>query len=157
MATRGAIGMTYPNGIIRGIYSHWDNYIDHNGAILQEHYDRVKANHLVSLGDVSSLGANIGEKHDFDRESELARERDWCTFYGRDRSETGTEWKVFQDADDFVAHFDGCGCEYFYLMHDGVWHVNAYGRGWVRLADALAVADRQDLDSIYQQTEKVAA
>lgn len=156
MATRGAIGITHGN-IIKAIYCHWDNYLDHNGAILQEHYDRVKANRLVSLGDLSSLGANIGEQHDFDRDNELAREKNWCTFYGRDRGESGTTWRTFHDADEFVAHFDASGCEYYYLMHDGVWYVNAYGRGWAKLSEALEVDDRQDLDAIYNQDSGVTA
>ncbi len=140
MATCSAIAVTHGT-VVKGVYCHWDGYIDHNGVILQEHYDSAKANHLVALGDVSSLRPEIGEKHAFSQfelpkeevEAFKALTENWCTFYGRDRGETGTSWKVFADADEFMAHFDGCGCEYFYLMHEGVWYVNQYGRGWERL------------------------
>lgn len=143
MATRSAIALAQA-GKVRGIYCHWDGYIDHNGAILHEHYDEAKTKQLIALGNVSSLRAEIGEQHPFSqfeiKEGEVydeAKYENWCTFYGRDRGETRTKAKTFADADEFVAYFDGCGCEYFYLMHDGAWYVNAYGKGWVRLSDGL--------------------
>ncbi len=139
MATRSAIAVTHGT-VVKGVYCHWDGYIDHNGVILQEHYDSAKANHLVALGDVSSLQPEIGEKHAFSQigsgltqEEYESRYGNMTTFYGRDREEVDTSWKVFADADEFMAYFDGCGCEYFYLMHEGVWYVNQYGRGWERL------------------------
>ena len=64
MGTRSRIGVMHGNNV-KSIYCHWDGYLDFNGRILQEHYDSVKANHLVALGDMSSLRANIGEKHAF--------------------------------------------------------------------------------------------
>lgn len=146
MATRSAIAVTHGT-VVKGVYCHWDGYIDHNGRILQEHYDSAKANNLVALGDISSLRPNIGEQHPFssigimDSAEYDAKYGEMTTFYGRDRGETGTEWKVFKDADDFMGHFDGCGCEYFYLMHEGVWYVNQYGRGWDKLAEVIANAD----------------
>ena len=139
MGTRSVIGVMHGD-VCKAVYCHWDGYIDHNGAILQEHYDSAKANHLVALGDVSSLQPEIGEKHAFSQigsgltqEEYESRYGNMTTFYGRDREEADTSWKVFADADEFMAYFDGCGCEYFYLMHEGVWYVNQYGRGWERL------------------------
>lgn len=147
MATRSAIAVAHGE-VIKGVYCHWDGYIDHNGKILHEHYDSARANNLVALGDISSLRPEIGEQHPFSSfESNIPRDDydrlygEMTTFYGRDRGETGTEWKVFADADEFVAHFDGCGCEYFYLMQEGVWHVNQYGRGWERLDKIIASQD----------------
>ena len=152
MATRSAIAVEYGN-VIKGIYCHWDGYPSHNGAILQEHYTRPKASNLIALGDLSSLRKNIGEAHpfskyevekdnpDFDKLVELyerAEAEEWCTFYGRDRGEENTSWKTFNSRDEFVEAFDGNGCEYFYLLdNDGVWHVNAYGRGWELLTECL--------------------
>jgi hypothetical protein len=129
MGTRSAIGMRTPDGRITAIYCHWDGYPSHNGAILNEFYtDSNKIAELISGGDLSSLGATIGEKHDFNESYDaktLAETR--CTFYGRDRGETGTEPRVFNDAQDFVKNFNA-GEEYYYLWTGAEWIVNAYGR-----------------------------
>lgn len=38
------------------IYSHWDNYPEHNGRILRTHYNtREKVEELIDLGDCSSI------------------------------------------------------------------------------------------------------
>jgi hypothetical protein len=115
---------------VKSIYCHWDGYLEHNGAILQEHYDSAKANNLVALGDLSSLRANIGEKHAFSQfelpadevEAFKALTEDMCTFYGRDRGEKGVEFKVAQTFAEFLEQAEGCGAEYYYIMKDGVWY-----------------------------------
>jgi hypothetical protein len=115
---------------VKSIYCHWDGYLDFNGRILQEHYDSARANHLVALGDLSSLRANIGEEHAFSQFELPAEEveayktltEDWCTFYGRDRGEKGTEWKVATTFDEFLEQCDNSGAEYYYIMKDGVWY-----------------------------------
>ena len=65
MGTRSRIGVMHGDNC-KSVYCHWDGYPEHNGAILQAHYDSAKANNLVALGDLSSLAASIGEKHSFD-------------------------------------------------------------------------------------------
>jgi len=130
MGTRSRIGVMHGDNV-KSVYCHWDGYLEHNGAILQEHYDSVKANQLVALGDLSSLRPNIGEKHKFspfdcdELTSEEFEKRygGMCTFYGRDRGETGTEWKTHTNFVDFFAEVDGSWCEWYYIMRDGVWYV----------------------------------
>ena len=99
MGTRSRIGVMHGDKV-KSVYCHWDGYLEHNGRILQESYDSAKANNLVALGDLSSLGAGLGEKHDFDIKAnygtpeyvaEMEAREKICTFYGRDRGETGTE------------------------------------------------------------------
>ena len=114
MGTRSRIGVMHGDKC-KSVYCHWDGYLSNNGKILQAHYDSAKANHLVSLGDLSSLGTTIGEKHDFDVRT------DCCTFYGRDRDETGVDFTVDQSYDEFLSKdYD---YEYYYIMKDGVWYV----------------------------------
>ena len=134
MGTRSRIGVMHGDNV-KSVYCHWDGYLEHNGAILQEHYDSVKANQLVALGDLSSLRPNIGEKHKFspfdcdELTSEEFEKRygGMCTFYGRDRGETGTEWKTHTNFVDFFAEVEGSWCEWYYIMRDGVWYVgNCY-------------------------------
>lgn len=122
MATRSAIGIKH-GSVIKGIYCHWDGYVDCNGRILNDNYqDSVKVNQLISLGDLSSLGTDIGEKQDFNQPTD----QDWCLFYGRDRGEQGVEFRTFQTEDEFVDHFDGMGAEYYYIYDSGVWYVKSY-------------------------------
>jgi len=130
MGTRSRIGVMHGDNV-KSVYCHWDGYLEHNGAILQEHYDSVKANQLVAMGDLSSLGTQIGEAHPFSphgsKEDEAlyehAKDQGYCTFYGRDRGETGTEWKTHTNFVDFFAEVEGSWCEWYYIMRDGVWYV----------------------------------
>jgi len=129
MGTRSRIGVMHGDKV-KSVYCHWDGYVAHNGAILQEHYDSAKANQLVAMGDMSSLGRVIGEAHPFSPHAsaedkalyEAAREAGYCTFYARDRGETGTEFKVSHTFEEFFEQADGCGAEYYYIMKDGVWY-----------------------------------
>ena len=135
MGTRSRIAVMHGE-VCKSVYCHWDGYLEHNGAILLEHYDSSKANQLVALGDLSSLRPELGEKHAFSQfelpadevEAFKALTENWCTFYGRDRGETGVEWKVDHTFEEFLARADGCGAEFYYVMKDGVWYVgDTYG------------------------------
>jgi hypothetical protein len=131
MGTRSRIGIMFGDNC-RSVYCHWDGYLEHNGAILQEHYDSAKAANLVALGDISSLGPNIGEKHDFNMQApygtpeyqaESEARSQITTFYGRDRGDTDTEFKIDHSFGEFFARADGCDAEFYYIMQDGVWYV----------------------------------
>ena len=150
MGTRSRIGVMHGDKV-KSIYCHWDGYLEHNGHILQEHYDSARANNLVALGDLSSLRANIGEQHAFSQfelpadevEAFKALTEDMCTFYGRDRGEKGVEFKVAQTFDEFLEQCDNCGAEYYYIMKDGVWYCgdtyesSPLSKKLTALADAL--------------------
>jgi len=129
MGTRSRIGVMHGDKV-KSVYCHWDGYLSHNGAILQEHYDSAKANNLVAMGDMSSLGQVIGEAHPFGYHGTDISAEDYekqfgemCTFYGRDRGETGTEFRVAHTFAEFLEQAEGCGAEYYYIMKDGVWYV----------------------------------
>jgi hypothetical protein len=136
--------------VCKSVYCHWDGYLEHNGAILQEYYDSSKANELVSMGDLSSLGTQIGEKHPFSphfdegsKEAyDAAKEAGWCTFYGRDRGEKDVGWKVAHTFEEFLEQVDNCAGEYYYVMENGVWYCGSmynskFERRLVRLDEAL--------------------
>ena len=134
MGTRSRIGVMHGNKV-KSIYCHWDGYLHFNGRILQESYDSAKANELVALGDLSSLRANIGEKHAFSK-FELPTEEveafetlteNWCTFYGRDRGEKGTEFEVDHTFAEFLERVDGSGGDYYYIMENGQWYCGSMG------------------------------
>ncbi len=70
----------------KGIYCHHDGYLNGVGRILQKYYttdNKVKS--LISLGDISSIGPNLGTKHNF-----LEYDFDVVTAYHRDR---GDKWE----------------------------------------------------------------
>jgi len=152
MGTRSRIGVMHGD-VCKSVYCHWDGYLEHNGRILQEHYDSAKANHLVALGDLSSLQSQIGEAHAFSYldlpEDQIqafkAATANMCTFYGRDRGEEGTEFRSDLTFEAFFERAVGCGAEWYYVMRDGAWYVgNTYERAGkfykklVLLSEALA-------------------
>ena len=113
MGTRSFIGMKDEDGNWYGIYCHWDGYPENNGKLLLENYgDEAEVMELLSLGDLSSLGAEIGEQHDFD--SENPDHMDWCTAYGRDRGEEDTEYRLFENQEDFLRAGWDSDAEYIY-------------------------------------------
>lgn len=108
MATRSRIGILNTDGTVTSIYCHWDGYPSHNGRILRESYTneaRVRA--LLAPGNLSSLQKYIGTKHDFD--ARLGHE---CTYYGRDRGDTG----VMAKTTDFETFVGDLAEEYQYLF-----------------------------------------
>jgi len=120
MGTRSRIGIQLENGVIESIYCNFDGYPSYNGNILLTYYkDRNKVQQLIDLGDISSLGPEIGEKQDFNNPSD-----DWTLVYGRDRGERGTQKTI--NTDGVVGFFgNDCGEEYFYLFtKDNKWLVS---------------------------------
>jgi hypothetical protein len=135
MATRSTIALEYADGTVGQVYCHWDGYLDNNGKILLKHYqDPFKLRTLMDLGDLSSLRPSVGVQHSFDDRDAGENE---CTFYGRDRGESGTEAKTFKDFADYAENHQHEEYEYI-LRKDGLWYVKAYDRPYVLLADAIA-------------------
>ena len=123
MGTRSRVGVMHGDKC-KSIYVHWDGYLSGVGKTLFEHYDSAKANHLVALGDVSSLDRNVeipeGVEHTFGLAAEGV-----TTFYGRDRGETDCEFQVDHTFEEFMETVENCGAEYYYIMRDGVWYAGA--------------------------------
>ena len=92
MATRAIIAKLDDKGV-QAIYSHSDNYLEHTGKILDQHYqNEEKVDELLSYGDLSIINENIGEKLDvpFNDYKEFASKKQ-CRFYMRDRGEKNKE------------------------------------------------------------------
>lgn len=142
MATRSAIGIKHGNRI-KAIYCHYDGYLEQVGRALYTHYQSsVKVNRLIAQGDMSGIGADIGEKHLFNERSEYGPDgiAEQCTFYGRDRGEEGTEFKSFAGEAEFVDYYDGSGCEFYYLYDHGVWYYST-GRDFSPLHESSKVKE----------------
>ena len=143
MATRSRIGLVNQDGSIDSIYCHFDGYISGNGRILDQHYNSLeKIQELIALGDLSSLGEEIGLQHPFSSyEGFRGSEQDYksmygkmCTAYMRDRGETGCLPVHSDGVDDFLEIAE----EYNYLFSPGVgeWMVD-FGEGFQRLSAEL--------------------
>ena len=161
MSTRSMIAIENPNSLaVKAVYCHWDGYLEHNGCSLNEHYTASpKVNNLIALGDLSSLGTQIGEAHPFSKfvsnteefkalpkaeqerikaETEAlyehAKDQGYCTFYTRDRGEDAP-YKFFANAKEALDHYDGSWCEYFYLfryddsLESGKWYFKKGAKG----------------------------
>jgi len=94
----------------RSIYCHFDGYIAGVGKTLLNHYtDPEKVNDLMRLGDLSSLGKEIGEKINFNDRIEQDEFGNLlqCKAYTRDRGEDspamyGDNWTSSNPANDWV-------------------------------------------------------
>jgi len=135
MGTRSMIGKLEADGTVTAIYCHWDGYAEGVGLMLMKHYrDVAKIDALMSLGDLSSLGSEIGEKHPFSRHDAFMSDAiseeaynelygDMCVAYGRDRSEDGVAAKSYADIDVYAENaLRDVGGEFLYLYEDGFWH-----------------------------------
>lgn len=140
MATRSNVAVQQEDGTFLFIYVHWDGYYEGNGKLLLDHYSDIdKARKLVALGDLSSIGEEIGEKQDFDKPN-----RNWTVSYGRDRGETGIEPRVLADLDAVINAF---GEQYLYVLEATdagfVWST-LVDDDFVPLADVLAGGEKED-------------
>lgn len=118
MATRSNIAIVNEDKSISSIYCHWDGYPENVGRILLNHYTTSDIiNELMDLGDLSQLCEKLysdNNSHTFDKP-----QKGVCVAYGRDRGETGTNSRTFEDLGEFE-HF-GSGVDYQYLFEDGKW------------------------------------
>jgi len=115
MSTRSNIVLN-KDGKYHMIYCHSDGYPSHNGRILLENYtNEEKIWELIQLGDISLLGGEIGEKHDFNNYPDNV-----VTAYHRDRGDDIDETKhnSFDTKEDAL---ETCDNDYTYLFEDGKW------------------------------------
>jgi hypothetical protein len=137
MATRSTIALEFADGTVQQVYCHWDGYVDHNGAILQDHYsDPYKLRDLIDMGALSSLGAEIGDVRPFDNphtygtleyDAFNAQYKNQCLFYTRDRGED-LQVNKFKDFADYERNHQYEEYEYILRQIDGqaVWFVSSY-------------------------------
>jgi hypothetical protein len=151
MGTRSTIALEFADGTVQQVYCHWDGYLEYNGKILFENYSNpFVLRDLIDLGDLSSLRPTIGTKHAFSQFEVPANEveafktltENMCTFYGRDRGETGTGAKKFANFEDYVANHQFEEYEYILREVDGqaTWFVSEYSGPYVSLEEALTTA-----------------
>ena len=107
MGTRSRVGVMHGT-VCKSVYCHYDGYLDYTGRILLAHYDSTAANALIARGDNSGVKETIEDMN----------------FYS-DRGEDNVSWQVAHSFDEFLEQVQGNGCEYYYVMKDGVWYAGA--------------------------------
>ena len=134
MGTRSRVGVMHGT-VCKSVYCHYDGYLSYTGEILNKHYDSSMANELVARGDNSGVKETLAEMN----------------FYAAQGDERA-EWMVAHTFEEFLDQVEGSGCEYYYVMRDGVWYAgsvyDATGLrkgGLVPLADALAATTIEQL------------
>lgn len=140
MATRSSISIRNPDGTYTGIYCHRAGSLEHNGEILLKHYrDEAKIRELMNLGDLSLLGPEIGNKHDFN--DHVPNE---CTAYGRDRGDK--DYGCITRA-TLIELLNALGNEYNYVWEDGKWRVSC------SLSDYAFVDLEEMLNKVKQKSD----
>ena len=124
MATRSIIGKLNPDNTVTYIYCQYDGYYKGGvGQKLDEHYqDENKINQLLELGDLSTLGEEIGYQQKFDDRKTHVKE--FCLAYGRDRGEDDVDAQSIS-LDEYLKE-DVHGKYYKYLYRDGKWECHPY-------------------------------
>jgi len=156
MGTRSRIAVMHAN-VVKSVSCHWDGYLSYNGKILQQYYDSPKVNNLVALGNISSLGPDIGKEHPYSRfETDLSDEAydelygNMTTFYGRDRGEENVSWQVAHSFEQFLEQCQDSDADYYYIIRDGIWYCGTtYANTEMsNVLMPLATAFDKQLDSI---------
>lgn len=122
MGTRSNIAKVNADGSVNVIYCHWDGYVEGVGQTLAKHYTNpLKVEGLIALGDLSSIGKEVGTSNDFNNPN-----YDICVAYGRDRGETDTEPAAFMSLEDYLNSVkNDVFIEYVYVFENGEWTVHS--------------------------------
>lgn len=119
MSTRSTITIQHTDDSCESIYCHWDGYLQWNGQLLYAFYNTAeKVQELISHGDMSALGMNIGEKID-GRAFDSRRVTNFqCEFYARDRGEDKSILKCSS-----VNKIEPQDYNYVFSEKEGAWYV----------------------------------
>jgi hypothetical protein len=131
------------------VYCHYDGYLSYTGDILDKYYDSTLANQLVARGDNSGVKETLEAMNFYADREESAEDRALIAASGIELEEVNeflasTPWAVAHSFEEFLEQVEGNGCEYYYIMRDGVWYAGAVyatdgliKNGLVALKDAL--------------------
>lgn len=111
MSTRSNISVKVGNEY-RTVYCHWDGYLEGVGETLLNYYNSQElAEELVKEGDMSCIGEKCScpEGHSYENQV-----NGYTVYYGRDRGEKGTGYKVSEQRPKLSE-------EYLYVFEDGKW------------------------------------
>ena len=121
MSTRSMIARE-TDGRIEAVYCHNTGWPEHHLPILTEFYTSDEAvAALMNLGNLSVLGPELGQRHDFDSHYRTPEAKYWCVAYGRDRGEENTTKRTYASEEEFLAGVYESWADYIYLFRAGRW------------------------------------
>lgn len=128
MSTRSLIGYVHNSDKITYIYCHSDGYPSGVGATLARYYSTIpRIKQLIALGDISTLGPEIGQEHDF---MAFDQHPTWVRAYHRDRHE---DWNSVKPKTVSLSEYrsagDEMGAAYMYIYNFGRWAWQKVNRG----------------------------
>ena len=152
MSTNSTINIKHKDGSYEGIYCHWDGYPTWNGQLLYTFYNTPeKVNELISMGSLSSLGMNIGEKlpEGYSEANKFRTDHFQCRFYARDN---GEDLQIYKDEN---GHYEVDTEEFNYLFdeNDNEWYLVKDGTKTL-LIDALRL-DWQENGQYFEAIDKL--
>tara|TARA_B100000927_G_C16416734_1_gene449589 strand:+ start:239 stop:745 length:507 start_codon:yes stop_codon:yes gene_type:complete len=168
MATRARVAIQQKNQII-GSYQHWDGYPGGLGYNLVDNWYKVdKVTKAIKLGDASKWGHFIGEKIDFDnREADSYDYQN--VYYGRDRGEKDSGYKVYKDEAEYLENGFNSGEDYIYLgkmigqkdylgKEQVTWFYAKYDDKYFKPLEEVAIKDHIEMleDHLSSMRKKVA-
>ena len=125
MSTRSRIGILNKDKTITSIYCHFDGYLDGVGKNLKNNWTKTaKIDKLMTLGNLSSLGAIIGKKQNFNSPTD----KNWCLAYGRDRGESYVRCADSTDLADYYDLAQECYADFAYLWTGKEWNTVVGGK-----------------------------
>lgn len=131
MSCHSTIALKTGYGSCLAIRCHYDGYPAHHGPILMSAYDtEEKVRALLALGDLSVLGPELGEKHDFRDQNHPT----WCLAYGRDRGERNTE-ACNCTIEEVEFGFEDADFNYLFDPALNVWLVSGRGLRFIQVTD----------------------
>jgi len=121
MQNHSFIGVEMPNGTIEAIYCSKFGQPEALGHMLHTHYNSLLvASQILGLGDLSYLEKKLspeqGQSHDFENPAVGI-----TVAYKRDKGETGTEAKVFENMNEFLFYCDLFRPINIFLFRNGSW------------------------------------
>ena len=133
MGTRSRVGVMHGT-VCKSVYCHYDGYLEHTGQILLKHWDSVRANELVALGDNSGVQETV----------------EAMNFY-TDRGETDVGYQVAHSFEEFLDQVERCFAEYYYVMRDGVWYAGCVYETEGLIKSGLVPLDEAVADVLLKQ------
>lgn len=105
MSTHAQIATKNDDETYSAIYCHFDGYLDHCGAMLQQYYKtKEKVQELIDLGDLSSIAETI----------------ETCKFFARDNKEKDVSAKKYSNL--FFLDYENNNFKYIYVFENNQWY-----------------------------------
>ena len=119
MSTRSTIAVKQDDGSVKAIYCHYDGYPTGVGMFLTRFYNSAfEANQMIAMGNMSTIGASIGDKVDFNSFTDFGKQ---CVFYGRDRKEQYSEARTYASVTEWVDSIGDAAENFGYIFQNGKW------------------------------------